>query len=128
MHMTLDRELLLKQCTVFVKELKSNPLNFRLIFQPSSNDSFKKPKNMVLTTPSGDEPIKTEGYSPFQKTLVFHFESILAAVKMCKKGGEAPQNHDFKFSVPLPNKDILTIYIQMRENYKQLLDTLTNSN
>jgi hypothetical protein len=48
----------------------------------------------------------------------------LAAVKLCKKGEDPPTEHDFKFAVPLANKSIVTIYIQMRKNYIELLDLL----
>lgn len=90
-----------------------------------------KPEKMILTTPSGEiEPVSRPSVkqsivqeeekeeelpaNAVLKTLVFHFESTLAAVKICKKGEEIPQNHDFKFAVPMGKAGIVTIYIQMR--------------
>jgi hypothetical protein len=70
---------------------------------------------MVLTTPSGDadskrsitfDTISGEIVKPSLKTLIFSFDVTLAVVKMCRKGEVVPKNQDFKFAVPLGNKEI----------------------
>jgi hypothetical protein len=85
---------------------------------------------MVLTTPQGEEtPLKSNRESLFddqpdfasRKTLVFNFEGSLAATKILKQGEPAPSDYHFKFAVPLSKKNIVTIYIQMRENWKEML-------
>jgi hypothetical protein len=88
---------------------------------------------MVLTTPLGEEnPLKSLSESLFddqpefasRKTLVFNFEGTLAATKILKQGEPAPDDFHFKFAVPLSKTNLVTIYIQMRENYKEMLKQL----